>query len=164
MLDINLQTINGTSTSLATHESLISRTQKNIELKKMKFQSPESNSSRRTYFFWHPYQNVNFFFFQYHVVGGAHDNYNACEYWHLLWFEFAVLFYLRNSSPDMKKSYKALFHTWHDRDTFSLGITWNWLTTVKVNQLLRMCIILLPCRMNYVWLDRPTFKIHKLCK
>ena len=104
------------------------------------------------------------FLFQYHVVGRAHDNYSACEYWHLLWFEFAVLFYLRNNSPDMKKSYKALFHTWHDRNTFSLGITWNWLTTVNVNQLLRMCIISLPCRMNYVWLGRPTFKIHKLCK
>ena len=152
MLDINLQTINGTSTSLATHEGLISRTQKNIQLKKKKnFESPESNSSRRTYFFWN-HTRMLILLFQYHVVRRAHHNYSACEYWHLLWFEFAVLFYLRNNSPHIKKSYKALFHTWHDRNTFSLGITSNWLivylTNVKVNQPLRMGIILLPCRMN----------------
>ena len=102
--------------------------------------------------------------FQYHVVGRAHDNYSACEYWHLLWFEFAVLFYLHNNSPHIKKSYKAFFHKRHDHNTFSLGITSNWLivylTTAKMNNLLRMCIILLPCRMNYVWFERPIVKIH----
>ena len=32
------------------------------------------------------------FLFQYHILGRAHDNYSACEFWHLLRFEFVVLF------------------------------------------------------------------------
>ena len=42
------------------------------------------------------------FLFQYHIVGRAHGNYSACEYWHLLWFEFPVLFHLRYNSPHIK--------------------------------------------------------------
>ena len=111
MLDINLQTINGASTSSATHESLISRTQKNFQQKKKKNLRAQKAIALDAHTSFDIHTRMLIFLFQYHVVGRAHDNYSACEYWHLLWFEFVVLFYLRNNSPHIKKSYKALFHT-----------------------------------------------------
>ena len=76
----------------------------------MKFETTANNRiALPPHNFFDIHTRMFIFLFQYHVVGRAHDNYSACEYWHLLWFEFAVLFYLRNNSPDIKRSYKGFF-------------------------------------------------------